>query len=403
MLVRGGNDAQSTNQFAATSGVPGHAHPAPVAPQRINPSQQMSSVHWDPIGSARGMSMISVASDESEQVRLNTRSMGKRNPSPTNGRRKADEPTVEAPTIKKSKTNAAATNSDMDFSDEESTMGLEESVSISKMTNEEKRKNFLERNRVAAHKCRLRRKHWLTQLQTKVELFTTENHTLMAQIAHLREETVNLKTLLFAHKDCPVAYQQELYSASMSQTMENCREECARSVCEAIVEGFNNAREPIRHAVNDGLQDGIREGQGIMRDTIQNCIQAEIRLAQENIVDTVNNRNKNGIDGTDDTELALRWWDEFLRHTITISVFGGSITLTVIVQAIQDPAELNKDSRFHHDTVRIFLTVAWLLFVSALALALVSSLLLPFEHEATNRAFGGGLPSILPMWRWWDG
>ncbi|KAL5591104.1 hypothetical protein FOBRF1_014661 [Fusarium oxysporum] len=219
MLARGRNDAQSMNQFAATSGVPGHAHPAPVAPQKINPSQQMSSVHWGPIGSVRGMSMISVASDESEQVRLNTRGMGKRNPSPTNGRRKADEPTVKAPTNKKSKTNAAATNSDMDFSDEGSTMGLEESVSISKMTNEEKRKNFLERNRVAAHKCRLRRKQWLTQLQTKAELFTTENNTLMAQIAHLREETVNLKTLLFAHKDCPVAYQQELYSASMSRVI----------------------------------------------------------------------------------------------------------------------------------------------------------------------------------------
>jgi ATF/CREB family transcription factor len=41
----------------------------------------------------------------------------------------------------------------------------------------------------------------------------------MAQIAHLREETVNLKTLLIAHKDCPVNYQQELYSASMSQVI----------------------------------------------------------------------------------------------------------------------------------------------------------------------------------------
>ncbi|KAJ9419685.1 hypothetical protein FOXG_07028 [Fusarium oxysporum f. sp. lycopersici 4287] len=250
MLARGGNDAQSTNQFAATSGVPGHAHPAPVAPQRIIPSQQMSWVNWDPIGSARGMSMISIASDESEQARLNTRGMGKRNPSPTNGRRKADESTVQAPTNKKSKTNAAATNSNMDLSDEStvqaptnkksktnaaatnsnmdlsdegSTMRLEESVSMSKMTNDEKRKNFLERNRVAAHKCRLRRKQWLTQLQTKVELFTTENNTLMAQIAHLRDETVSLKTLILAHKDCPVAYQQELYSASMSQVIKPYR------------------------------------------------------------------------------------------------------------------------------------------------------------------------------------
>ncbi|EXK77328.1 hypothetical protein FOQG_17964 [Fusarium oxysporum f. sp. raphani 54005] len=213
MLARGGNDAQSTNQFATTSGVPSHAHhPALVAPQRIIPSQQMSWVNWDPIGSARGMSMHSIASDESEQARLNTRGMGKRNPSPTNGRRKADESTVQAPTNKKSKANAnaAATNSDMDLSDEGSTMRLEESVSMAKMTNEENRKNFLERNRVAAYKCRLRRKQWLTQLQTKVELFTTENNTLMAQIAHLREETVNLKTLLLAHKDCPVAYRQQM-------------------------------------------------------------------------------------------------------------------------------------------------------------------------------------------------
>ncbi|KAJ9419547.1 hypothetical protein QL093DRAFT_2591123 [Fusarium oxysporum] len=163
--------------------------------------------------------------------------------------------------------------------------------------------------------------------------------------------------------------------------MEHCREECARSIREATVEGFSNPREPIRHAVNDGLQDGIREGKGIMRDTIRNSIQAEIRLAQEKIVDTVNTRNNNSIDSTDTTGLALRWWDEFLRHIITISVFGGSITLTVIVQAIQDPAELNKDSRFHHDTFRIFLTVAWLLFVSALALAL--------------SLWGGGLPSIM--------
>jgi ATF/CREB family transcription factor len=150
--------------------------------------------------------MISIASDESEHARLNTRGMGKRNLSPTNGRRKADESTIEAPTNKKSKTNAAATNIDIDFSEEGSTIRLEESVSMSKMTNEEKRKTFLERNRIAAHKCRLRRKQWLAQMQTSVELFITANDTLVAKIAHLREETVNLKTLLFAHKDCPFAY-----------------------------------------------------------------------------------------------------------------------------------------------------------------------------------------------------
>jgi hypothetical protein len=75
------------------------------------------------------------------------RSVGKRNLSPTNGRRKADESTIEAPTNKKSMTNAAVTNNDIDCSDEGSTIRLEESVSMLKMTNEEKRKTFLERNR----------------------------------------------------------------------------------------------------------------------------------------------------------------------------------------------------------------------------------------------------------------
>jgi ATF/CREB family transcription factor len=54
--------------------------------------------------------MISIASDESEHARLNTRGMGKRNLSLTNDQRKADESTIEPPTNKKSNTNAAATS-----------------------------------------------------------------------------------------------------------------------------------------------------------------------------------------------------------------------------------------------------------------------------------------------------
>jgi ATF/CREB family transcription factor len=147
MLAQGRNGAQSTNQFAVTSGAPGHAHPAPVAPQNMNTSPHVSRVNGGSIGSARGMSEVSIASDESEQARPNTRGKGKRNPSPTNARRKADESPAKAPANKKSKTNAAAINDDMDFSDEWSKMKLEEGGSMSKMTDEEKRKNFLERNR----------------------------------------------------------------------------------------------------------------------------------------------------------------------------------------------------------------------------------------------------------------
>lgn len=58
---------------------------------------------------------------------------------------------------------------------------------------------------VAALKCRQRKKQWLASLQAKVELFSSENDALTAQVTSLREEIVSLKTLLLAHKDCPVA------------------------------------------------------------------------------------------------------------------------------------------------------------------------------------------------------
>lgn len=43
-----------------------------------------------------------------------------------------------------------------------------------------------------------------------MELFTTENDALTATVTQLREEIVNLKTLLLAHKDCPVSQAQGL-------------------------------------------------------------------------------------------------------------------------------------------------------------------------------------------------
>ncbi|KAK9245895.1 Aft1 HRA domain-containing protein [Lipomyces tetrasporus] len=78
----------------------------------------------------------------------------------------------------------------------------EHEVDTRKMTDEEKRKNFLERNRVAALKCRQRKKQWLANLQAKVEYYGNENDALNAQVTALREQVVNLKALLLTHKDC---------------------------------------------------------------------------------------------------------------------------------------------------------------------------------------------------------
>lgn len=70
---------------------------------------------------------------------------------------------------------------------------------------ESKRKQFLERNRQAALKCRQRKKQWLANLQHRVEFLATDNEQLQSQATMLREEVLNLKTLLLAHRDCKVA------------------------------------------------------------------------------------------------------------------------------------------------------------------------------------------------------
>jgi ATF/CREB family transcription factor len=49
-----------------------------------------------------------------------------------------------------------------------------------------------------------------------VELFSTENDALSATVTQLREEIVNLKTLLLAHKECPVSHAQGLSGMNMN-------------------------------------------------------------------------------------------------------------------------------------------------------------------------------------------
>ncbi|KAJ5141236.1 hypothetical protein N7476_009021 [Penicillium atrosanguineum] len=155
-----------------------------------------------------GTSGREMSGDASDQELTKPKGKGKKNASKpaVNNRRKADD-TGRGPN-KKAKTNSIMDSpSDMD-SDDEEMKGL--GGDPKKMTDEEKRRNFLERNRVAALKCRQRKKQWLANLQAKVELFTTENDALTATVTQLREEIVNLKTLLLAHKDCPVSQAQGL-------------------------------------------------------------------------------------------------------------------------------------------------------------------------------------------------
>lgn len=163
MLAQGRNGAPAANNNNYAVQPPQQPAPksAARAQQQQSTSPQMNG-HSIAASSTRGISeAASAMSDESEQqqTRPTTRGRGKRNSTANgatnNGRRKAADDGPKPP-AKKSRVNgggsisSGAGDMDMDHSDDENMNIKDENGNPkTKMTDEEKRKNFLERNRYA--------------------------------------------------------------------------------------------------------------------------------------------------------------------------------------------------------------------------------------------------------------
>ena len=170
LLAQAGNGTQSNNQFAIPN-PPEMSHGLPDAmqgrAQEASPNfakratrNANGSMGGSMSGSARDMSEMSGDMSEiGEQIKPNTRAKGKRSSSgkgvgATNGRRKAEEPPSKQSSAKRAKTSKASAEMDMsmgmDGMDSEEEPNIKEEQyheNGKKMTDEEKRKNFLERNR----------------------------------------------------------------------------------------------------------------------------------------------------------------------------------------------------------------------------------------------------------------
>ncbi|KAJ2834162.1 Transcription factor [Coemansia furcata] len=79
------------------------------------------------------------------------------------------------------------------------------------LTEEEKRKQFLERNRIAALKCRQRKKKQLQELQDRHDYMVQENERLRKDYMELREVALQARAMLAAHSDCSVARANGVY------------------------------------------------------------------------------------------------------------------------------------------------------------------------------------------------
>ncbi|KAF2238869.1 hypothetical protein EV356DRAFT_504194 [Viridothelium virens] len=65
-----------------------------------------------------------------------------------------------------------------------------------------KREKFLERNRVAASKCRQRKKDWMSGLEIRARDLQSQRATLSAYAASLRDEVLYLKDQMLRHQGC---------------------------------------------------------------------------------------------------------------------------------------------------------------------------------------------------------
>ncbi|KZO93258.1 hypothetical protein CALVIDRAFT_540239 [Calocera viscosa TUFC12733] len=175
---------------------------------------------------ARRMSTVSASTDTQSPVNSKRKSIENAQPqqNQTNGNgrnQNASRPSKRAKTSKNAKRQISIDDDelgmdmDMDGMDEEDHLddefdkvasGQSQPTEIVKRveTDEEKRRNFLERNRQAALKCRQRKKAWLQQLQQKVEYLTAENERLQASLGGAREEVQRLTAALVSHRDCPL-------------------------------------------------------------------------------------------------------------------------------------------------------------------------------------------------------
>ncbi|KAF2155102.1 hypothetical protein K461DRAFT_291988 [Myriangium duriaei CBS 260.36] len=170
---------------------------------------------------ASNMSGSNNAEDNSESngedTKAGIRGKGKKGSAAkaNNGRRKAEDTPIKGSNKRQKGNNGLMMPEDDDEPSEEEDHDPDHDANGKKLTDEEKRKNFLERNRIAALKCRQRKKQWLANLQQKVEIYSTENDALAATVTQLREEIVGLKTLMLAHKDCPVSQAQGISGLAM--------------------------------------------------------------------------------------------------------------------------------------------------------------------------------------------
>ena len=68
--------------------------------------------------------------------------------------------------------------------------------------------------RAAASRCRAKKKLWVENMEKKSKEMEGMNQSLQQEVLSLRSEVQQLKSILIAHKDCPLIVHQAVAGAS---------------------------------------------------------------------------------------------------------------------------------------------------------------------------------------------
>lgn len=96
-----------------------------------------------------------------------------------------------------------------DNQEESETVSIQAKYGNNQVLDVSKKQDILERNRASSMRARAKRKAWIQQLERSVYNVNEANAVLQLEVRALRSEVAKLKTLLLAHKDCPVTKAME--------------------------------------------------------------------------------------------------------------------------------------------------------------------------------------------------
>lgn len=127
--------------------------------------------------------------------------------SPQETRNRSSPPQAQQSPPKRRKTSPKATTSTATIPEKRTRrgrrpLGVSKEDGVANPAFSAKRESHLEKNRIAAHKCRQKKKEWVEDLEMQARELTAVRAHLRSHVAMLREQVLLLKNELLSHANC---------------------------------------------------------------------------------------------------------------------------------------------------------------------------------------------------------